>query len=224
MTIKIRNDAHAGHGSWRDAWETAASSHHLRTIALMVYSAIPTGRNCMLKKKICLLGAFAVGKTSLVERYVYSRFDDRYLTTIGVKVSEKRLPPVTPEAGGPAVQFTFLIWDIAGMEKFSPAVENYYRGASGALAVADLTRPETIARLDEVCAHFMTVNPHAKLHFAGNKQDLFDNDTTTLQQLNQMAAAFSSPMLLTSAKTDNNVEEAFLKLAAQLETDNARSA
>ena len=177
----------------------------------------------MLKKKICLLGTFAVGKTSLVERYVYSRFDDRYLTTIGVKVSEKRLPPVKPAAGGPAVQYTLLIWDIAGMEKFNPAVENYYRGASGALAVADLTRPETISRLDEICRHFLTVNPRARLQVVGNKQDIFEEHEQTLQQLHQSAARYSNATLLTSAKTGENVDQAFRMLAAQLETDHARS-
>jgi small GTP-binding protein len=92
------------------------------------------------KRKICLLGPSAVGKTSIVERFVYSRFDDKYLTTLGVKVSQKLMPPLRRAGSGRYMQFTFLIWDIAGMEAFDATVKSYYRGAAGALAVADLTR------------------------------------------------------------------------------------
>ena len=72
----------------------------------------------LIKKKICLLGAFAVGKTSLVERFVYDRFDEKYLTTIGEKISQKLLPPVQDTRSGQLCQHNVLIWDIAGLEKF----------------------------------------------------------------------------------------------------------
>ena len=83
-----------------------------------------------IKKKICLLGPFAVGKTCLVERFVYDRFDERYLTTIGVKISQKLLSPVEDPKSGQHIQYSFLVWDIAGMDKFDGVVENYYRGSA----------------------------------------------------------------------------------------------
>ena len=82
-----------------------------------------------IKKKICLLGSFAVGKTSLIDRFVNNQFEEKYLTTIGVKISQKILPPVQDEQRQRNIQHTFLIWDIAGLEKFDHVTDNYLRGA-----------------------------------------------------------------------------------------------
>jgi small GTP-binding protein len=171
----------------------------------------------LIKKKICLLGSFAVGKTSLVERFVYNRFDEKYLTTIGVKVSQKILPPIQNPKSGKLTQFNFLIWDIERVEKFDTVVMNYYRGAAGGLAVADLTRPETISDLQKIANRFHSVSPTAQLLILGNKWDIFQQDRKTLTLVNQMASSFSTEYLLTSAKTGELVEEAFLKLAERIE-------
>ena len=117
-----------------------------------------------IKKKICLLGSFAVGKTSLVERFVHDRFEDKYLTTVGVKISTKLMPPVESPGSGRFIQHTFLIWDIAGLEKFDRVALNYFRGGAGALAVADLTVPETIDRLHEFCEKFISVSDNESPH------------------------------------------------------------
>ena len=86
---------------------------------------------------------------------------------------------------------------------------NYFRGAAGALAVADLTVPETINRLHEFCEKFLSVNPRAALLTLGNKVDLFQSDDKIIFNLAETAHAFSSDYLLTSAKTGHQVEEAF---------------
>ena len=169
-----------------------------------------------VKKKICLLGAFAVGKTSLFERFVNNRFDEKYLTTIGVKVSQKILPPIQKQQDGQMIQHTFLIWDIAGLDKFDRVALNYFRGAAGALAVADLTRPETIDDLNAYCQKFLSVNPCATVVVLGNKRDIFQRDTKTLQNLQKTAAAYSTESILTSAKTGEQVENAFLLLSKKL--------
>ncbi len=170
----------------------------------------------LIKKKICLLGSFAVGKTSLVERFVYNRFDEKYLTTIGVKVSQKILPPFRNPKSGQVIQFNFLVWDIERMEKFSSVTMNYYRGAAGALAVADLTRPETFAELQEIGHKFSSVSPTAELLILGNKLDIFDENRKDVTLLNEVASSFSSECILTSAKTGQRVEEAFLTLAQRI--------
>ena len=93
-----------------------------------------------ISKKVCLLGDFAVGKTSLVRRFVLNIFEDRYLSTIGVKVSRKTV--VTPGPGD-LIELTLMLWDLAGSEEFDQVRASYLRGASGAVLVCDLTRPET---------------------------------------------------------------------------------
>lgn len=171
----------------------------------------------LIKKKICLLGAFAVGKTSLTERFVYGRFEEKYLTTIGVRISRKIVPPVQAPGSGRMVQHEFLIWDIAGLEKFDHAADNYFRGAAGALAVADLTRPATVEDLKRFGARFRSVNPEAKLILIGNKLDLFDDDRRTLARLNELAREYASAVMLTSARSGVRVDEAFLALSRSIE-------
>jgi small GTP-binding protein len=169
-----------------------------------------------IKKKICLLGSFSVGKTSLVERFVHDRYDEKYLTTVGVKVSQKLMPPIDSHQSGQLIQHTFLIWDIAGLEKFDSVAMNYFRGAAGALAVADLTIPETIDPLHEFCEKFLSVSPRARLLILGNKLDLFQSNKQTLLSLEETARRYSSKYLLTSAKTGHHVELAFETLSKLL--------
>ena len=171
----------------------------------------------VLKKKICLLGTFAVGKTSLVQRFVNDRFSDKYLTTIGISVSKKLMPPVDSGETGGTAQHPFLIWDIAGLEKFDPVVMNYFRGASGALAIADLTRPETADELAAIGNKFLSVNPKAALVAIGNKLDLMNDRTDTFSDYKRLAADFGSELILTSAKTGERVEEAFQLLSRKIE-------
>ena len=166
-----------------------------------------------IKKKICLLGSFAVGKTSLIDRFVYNQFADKYLTTICFIISQKMLPPVQDLHRRQTVQHTFLIWDIAGLEKFDHVANNYFRGASGALAVADLTRRDSIENLQQFCDKFLAVNPDASLLILGNKSDIFQDDRQTLSEIEQTAKKYETECILTSAKSGNRVEKAFLKLS-----------
>ncbi|MGH8605890.1 MAG: Rab family GTPase, partial [Gammaproteobacteria bacterium] len=91
----------------------------------------------MLQKKICMLGFFGVGKTSLVRRYVSSVYSDTYLTTVGVKIDKKTVT-VREQT------LNLLLWDIAGADDISALRTSYLRGAAGYLLVADGTRPETL--------------------------------------------------------------------------------
>src|SRR5215475_14364808 len=91
----------------------------------------------MLQKKICLLGAFGVGKTSLVRRYVDTIFADSYLTTVGVKI-DKKVVSVGSE------QLALILWDVAGEDEVSAVRASYLRGAAGYLLVVDVTRAQTL--------------------------------------------------------------------------------
>ena len=90
-----------------------------------------------LKKKICLLGSFGVGKTSLVARFVHSLFSDKYHTTVGVKIDKK-----TVDLGDRAVNL--ILWDVAGEDDISTLRMSYLRGSAGYVLVADGTRPSTL--------------------------------------------------------------------------------
>ena len=100
----------------------------------------------MIQKKVCMLGAFAVGKTSLVARYVRSVFSEKYLTTVGVKVDKKDL--TVDER-----QISLLLWDINGHDDYQAVQQSYLRGTSGYLLVVDGTRRatlETVSKLQQV--------------------------------------------------------------------------
>ena len=191
-----------------------------RTAVVTAYAdGLSMNDTLLIKRKICLLGSFAVGKTSLVERFVHNRFEEKYLTTIGVRVSQKILPPIQNPESGQRTQFNLLIWDIERIEKFDSVVRNYYRGAAGALAVADVTRPETIPTLQEIVDTFRSVTPEAQLLIVGNKLDIFEQDKKTLALLKKTASHFSTECFLSSAKTGEQVEEVFMMLAKKLDPD-----
>ena len=122
-----------------------------------------------LSKKVCLLGDFAVGKTSLVRRFVYDLFDEKYISTIGVKVSRKTV--AVPTEDGAVVELTMMLWDLAGSEDFSRIRSSYMRGASGAILVCDLTRPDTLLSLDGYLADLRLVSPDAMIILVANKGD-----------------------------------------------------
>lgn len=166
-----------------------------------------------VSKKICLLGDFAVGKTSLVRRFVYNLFDDKYLSTIGVKVSRKTVSVAGDEQ---VSQLTMLLWDLAGSEEFSPMRASYLRGAAGAILVCDLTRAETLANLTGYAADLRQLNPAAQLVLAANKCDLAEQHQLTELKIESAAAELHAPYYLTSAKTGDEVEALFRHLGRLL--------
>lgn len=164
----------------------------------------------MIQKKICMLGAYAVGKTSLVQRYVHSIYFDNYLTTVGVKIDKKALT-VNDQI------MNLILWDIAGGDEVSAVRLSYLRGAAGYLLVVDGTRPETldIAYTIERCvaAEIGTV-PFVVLF---NKYDLAGQwQLPGSIQEDCRQAGWS--VLNTSAKTGEGVEQAFHRLAGLLLT------
>lgn len=171
-----------------------------------------------LQKKICLLGDFAVGKTSLVRRFVEGRFDEKYLSTIGVKVDRKVLYLPSPHLEEGQVELTFMLWDLAGGPEFSPVVPSYYRGSAGAILVCDLTRSETLVALEHYAQDFLEVNPAARLVMAANKVDLVEECSPSDQSLNELALANRFPLFITSAKTGELVEEMFQQLGTLILT------
>lgn len=156
----------------------------------------------MIRKKILLIGDFAVGKTSLIKRYVDNTFSDSYLTTIGVKISKKRITLNE-------IECELLIWDIEGATSIKSIPHSYFRGASGAIFVSDVGRRETIEGLNEHINTFMMLNQKAKYVVAYNKSDLLNTQQKEALQL-------SGNAFFTSAKSGSNVETLFTTLAKEI--------
>lgn len=165
----------------------------------------------IVQKKICLLGDFGVGKTSLVRRFVEDRFDDKYLTTIGVKISRK---VITRSYG----MMSMLVWDLAGSNGFdSLSNSSYMQGAAGAMVVCDITRRETLSTFEEYARQIRFMNPRIPLVFICNKVDL-DEHVISEDDLRDVSSTFGDgSFFLTSAKTGDQVEQVFLLLADKVD-------
>lgn len=168
-------------------------------------------------KKVVLLGDGAVGKTSLIARYVVNKFDNKYIATIGTKVSRKDLQIVRPNM---IINLRMMIWDILGQKEYSKIRSASLTGAQGLILVGDVSRVETIQNLDsfwlrevdKAVGKIPTV-------LVGNKIDLTRNSVMVTTALESMGQKLGLPVLLTSAKTGANVEQIFATLGDILVAD-----
>ena len=175
----------------------------------------------VVKKKIVLLGDSAVGKTSLIRRFVFDQFEDSYIATIGSKVTMKELN-LGRQVSTP--KLTFMIWDIIGREGYHGLHARTFVGVHGAILVADLTRRETLQNLERYWVPFLfKVVEIVPLVFVCNKTDLTDEFEFDPDDLVEVAKKYNAnvDVLLpsglkssysTSAKTGGNVEHAFESL------------
>jgi small GTP-binding protein len=179
-----------------------------------------------VKGKICLLGDLAVGKTSLIRRYVLDTFDDKYITTIGTKVTKKRLNIELPDKQK-EVDLTLLIWDIMGQyqerlpttisqfDRYIPQ-QNYFFNAKGAIVVSDLTRKSTYKSVKVWISSLFEVTGEIPIIVVGNKSDLKEKHEIKKEDLNTLTKDFNAKTFLTSAKTGQNVEKMFYSLGELL--------
>ena len=161
----------------------------------------------MLQKKICMLGAFSVGKTSLVKQFVASMFDDKYLTTIGVKIDKKVIVCDNTDV-------TLMLWDLAGEDEYNSINPSYLRGASGCILVVDGTRPKTLDVALEIKTMAEAAIGQIPLIAALNKADLKAEWLIKEADLERLAAAM--PVIETSAKTELGVEAMFQQLTLSM--------
>ena len=167
------------------------------------------------RRKICLLGDAAVGKTSLIQRYVMDKFDDKYVVTLGTKVTMKDMVIEKP-GEDEIVNLTLMIWDILGQREFKRLQASFYKGSNGTIVVADLTRKETLDNIhDWVLALFNTAGKVPVLLLI-NKSDLTEQAAFTEDDIKKIAEKYNTSYLFTSAKTGENVEKAFLNISNML--------
>lgn len=156
----------------------------------------------MIQKKICMLGGFGVGKTSLVSRFVHSIFSDKYLTTVGVKIEKKSVKLEAQDVD-------LIVWDLHGEDEFQKLHMSYLRGSAGYLLVVDATRRATLDTALMLHAKAQWAIGKVPVMLVINKTDLESTwalDQATIDQLD-------CPVVKTSAKTGTHVEETFTALA-----------
>ncbi|MGB0578555.1 MAG: ATP-binding protein [Limisphaerales bacterium] len=168
----------------------------------------------LIKKKICLIGAYGVGKTSLVSQFVHSMFREKYITTLGVKI-DKKLVDI------PGRRVMLMIWDTAGEDRFEELNEAHLMGASGYLLVIEGTRRATLEHGLELRQRIMEFAPGVPFQVSVNKVDLrreWDLSNADYEEF----AALGIEWRRTSAKTGDGVEAAFQEIAIRsLEFDSA---
>ena len=165
-----------------------------------------------VKMKICLVGEEGVGKTSLIRRFVSSQFDEKYLRTVGTMVSKKIVD--TGPIEGAMYTLHLLVWDIMGRRDFmSLYKEAYFARARGILAACDMTRPETLDALNDWMDGITSSVGHVPTIVLANKRDMTDHVRLEERDILAMCEVHSAPYLLTSARTGDNVEVAFSKIA-----------
>lgn len=161
-----------------------------------------------MQKKICMLGASSVGKTSLVQRFVSSIYSEKYHMTIGVKIDKKMISVEGQDV-------TLLLWDLQGEDGDFKVRSSFLRGASGYFMVADLTRHDTLVTAFSI--QQMVEREIGKLPFFVllNKNDLTDQIEITETELSNMSE-YNWQLIRTSAKTGENVNEAFRRLTEEI--------
>ncbi len=156
--------------------------------------------------KICLLGEANVGKTSLVYRFIDDKFQKDYKATLGVSLLRNKV--IIGGFGGVSVQ----IWDLGGQESFKTLRQMYLRGAQGALILYDITKRESFTKVDEWIQSFREDRKEEPLILIGNKNDLIKKAKVKENEAWALAGKNDMDLILTSAKTGDHVEEAFVRL------------
>jgi len=159
--------------------------------------------------KICLLGDANVGKTSLVYRFIENRFSTDFKSTLGVNLLKKK---VKINDNDVSVQ----IWDLGGQEAYKKLRRLYLEGSQGALVVFDKTSHTSFENLDDWVGSFKDSQKDAPIILIGNKIDLKDQITVTEKEAEEYAAKNNMEYISTSAKTGEQVEEAFKSLIKKI--------
>ena len=166
----------------------------------------------MLKKKICIVGSFGVGKTSLVRRFVDTIFDESYLATVGVKIDRKDV-----RIGSTAV--TLVLWDLAGEDDLAQLNVSHLRGSSGYILVADGCRATTLAKAIDIQGRIARLLGPLPFVIVVNKADLRDQ----WEVKGAIVEERGWTTFETSAKAGSGVEEMFQHLAEKLLSDDVPS-
>jgi small GTP-binding protein len=167
-----------------------------------------------VQKKIILLGDGAVGKTSLIRRFVVDKFDDRYIVTIGSKITAKDLQIAEDEK---VFYLKLQIWDILGQKGYKKLHKTTFRGTDGVFMVADITRKDTLRSLETYwIPKVQSLVGPVPFVILANKSDLLQRAEFKEEELKEFATKYGVPYYLTSAKNGENVNRAFYSLGKKM--------
>ncbi len=164
-----------------------------------------------IKVKICLIGDPCVGKTTLIQQYIFNSFSDSYIHTIGARISRKVMQ-INNLNNGPDYALTTMIWDIMGHKMINFPLDKYLKLSQGALIVCDITRPETFANLLDWKNKLFSVCGKVPIMYLANKIDLQKKIKVNTKEFEEFIKKEGVNCYFTSAKTGENVENAFFKL------------
>jgi len=168
-------------------------------------------------KKVALVGDSSVGKTSLIRRFVIDVFDDKYIATIGAKVSKRDIEYKQPDK---TVYLTVMIWDILGQKEYKKMRTQGLSGAHGVVLVMDLSRVETVKDAEEFwLPEIWEIVPGIPVLFVGNKSDIAGPQSAAGRALTEVSKKAEMPMILCSAKSGDNVAAAFRKIGEMMLTN-----
>ncbi|MHA1988446.1 MAG: Rab family GTPase [Promethearchaeota archaeon] len=160
--------------------------------------------------KICVFGDAAVGKTSLVNHYLTNEFHENIQATLGATIHIKF---IEVENG----KITLQIWDFGGHKNFMFLIPSYARGSSGAVFMFDLTRRESLEKLNDWLVEFSKVSRNIPLILVGNKIDLERERICTKEEaLNIMKSYNFVKYIESSAKTGENIQLVFESLVLEI--------
>lgn len=167
-----------------------------------------------IRKKIILLGDGAVGKTSLIRRFVVDKFDDKYIHTIGSKISAKSVKILKEKE---TFHMKFQIWDILGQKGYKLLHKSSFKGTEGVILVCDITRKSSLKSLTNYWIPEVH-NIAGKIPFVilANKYDLMQKAEFDEEEICELAKNFHSPYYFTSAKYGDNVQRAFESIGSSL--------
>jgi small GTP-binding protein len=166
-----------------------------------------------VNKKICIIGALSVGKTSLVRRYVLNQFSPDYQATLGVNIYKYSDKVETPGSGAETINQ--IIWDVEGSQLKPDLLDTYLRGASGALVVGDVTRDDALDSMAQHALHFLRIQPGRPVAFALNKVDLLESSEVAPDG-SLLSDAYGGRVMHTSAATGAAVPELFRALGIRM--------
>lgn len=181
-------------------------------VKVLKRSSSPESRH--YKRKVLLIGDGAVGKTSLIKKFVTDKFDDKYIATIGTKVTKKELELQIEEK---KIFLTLMIWDVLGQKGYTSIQAASFKGADGVILISDFTRLDTLRSLEDYWIPNIGDNL-SKLNyiFAANKADLTTEAQFSIADVQMIASRYDSKAFSCSAKTGDNVEELFMSLGNML--------
>jgi len=166
--------------------------------------------NKIFQFKLVLLGESAVGKSSLVLRFVKGQFLEYQESTIGAAF-------LTQTVCLNDTTVKFEIWDTAGQERYHSLAPMYYRGAQAAIIVYDITNHDSFERAKAWVKELQRQgNPNIVMAFAGNKVDLAQNRAVSIEEAQAFCDENGILYMETSAKTAANVNELFVAIAKRL--------